>query len=132
MIEQNNLNSYDVILHMAPSTFTELRNSAELFQKLSENPGLIIVKFGADWCGPCKKIAPTVKSCLELFDENTHFYDIDIDNNFEIYGFMRTKKMATAIPTILCWKPGNVNYVPDHVLTSSDIQEVKTFFETIK
>ena len=117
---------------MAPTIFTEMRNSAELFQKLSENPGLIIVKFGADWCGPCKRIAPTVKECLEMFDENTHFYDIDIDDNFEIYGFMRTKKMATAIPTILCWKSGNVNYVPDYVLTTSDLQEVVTYFNNIK
>lgn len=116
---------------MAPTIFTELCNSTTLFQKLSENPGLIIVKFGADWCGPCKKIAPYVKTHLELFDESCHFYDIDIDDNFEIYGFMRTKKMATAIPTILCWKQGSTTYVPDYVLTTSDLNEVETYFKRI-
>ena len=57
-----------------------------------------------------------------MFDENTHFYDIDIDDNFEIYGFMRTKKMATAIPTILCWKSGNV--FPDFKLISSTLGKI--------
>ena len=119
---------------MAPTIFTELRNSAELFQKLAQNPGLIIVKFGADWCGPCKRIAPTVKECLTMFDENTQNIIVEGNDgyNFEIYGFMRTKKMATAIPTILCWKSGNVNYVPDYVLTTSDLQEVITYFNNIK
>ena len=33
---------------------TDLANRQQFADLLQSNPGLIILKFGADWCGPCK------------------------------------------------------------------------------
>lgn len=116
---------------MPATVFTEMRNSAELFAKLATNPNMIIMKFSAEWCAPCKKITPTVHNVVEKLPEDVHFYDIDVDENMEIYGFLRTKKMLNGIPAILCWKKGNVNFVPDNVIIGGDVAKVEEFFRTL-
>ncbi len=117
---------------MPPQKFSEINNSADLFKKLAENPGLVIVKFGATWCGPCKKIQPIVTSRIEEFPENVQYYDIDIDEHIEVYGFLRTKKMVNGVPAILCWVKGNQNYIPDCVVIGGNESEVNKFFDLCK
>ena len=50
---------------MAPTKFSEMKNSAELFEKLASNENILIVKFTATWCGPCKKIQSFVENKLK-------------------------------------------------------------------
>ena len=72
-----------------------MRNSAELLQKVRNNPGLILIKFTADWCGPCKKIKPLVDQYLEeLPEDKVHYYEIDIDEHLDVYAFLKNKKMV--------------------------------------
>ena len=47
---------------------TEIEDRDEFQKILNENNGIIILKFGAAWCNPCKLISPYVKS-LALFNE---------------------------------------------------------------
>ena len=117
---------------MPPQKFSEISNSANLFKILSENTSLVIVKFGATWCGPCKRIQPIVSKRIEEFPENVQYYDIDIDDYIEVYGFLRTKKMVNGVPAILCWVKGNTNFVPDHVVIGGNENEVNKFFDTCK
>jgi thiol-disulfide isomerase/thioredoxin len=35
---------------------TELRDKSHLLDLLKQNTGALIIKFGAEWCGPCKQI----------------------------------------------------------------------------
>ena len=58
----------------------------EVFQEvLDSNEGVIIIKFSAEWCGPCKLISPYVKEFISTLPENVTFYDLDVDDNFEIF-----------------------------------------------
>ena len=40
---------------------TEFESRHQFLDFLKSNPGHIVVKFGADWCGPCKKIHDEVE-----------------------------------------------------------------------
>ena len=53
-------------------------NSSEFGQV--KNNKAIIVDFSAEWCGPCKMLAPVME---QLSDEITdvEFYNIDVDEN---------------------------------------------------
>ena len=99
---------------------------------LSNNPGIVFLKLGATWCGPCQQIAPLVHG---LMDQITNVYgskvvccDIDVDENFELYAFLKTKKMVNGIPAILCWKAGNVSFIPDDTALGSNVMEINLLF----
>jgi thioredoxin 1 len=57
--------------------------SQEQFFKMLDRPGVHVADFYADWCGPCRRIAPIMK---ELSSElpNVHFYKIDIDTQRQL------------------------------------------------
>ena len=82
-------------------------NRQDFVKLLEVNPGLIIIKFGATWCGPCKIIAPVVNGFFALSPNDVVCADIDVDESFDVYVYLKSKKMVNGIPVILCYKKGN-------------------------
>jgi thiol-disulfide isomerase/thioredoxin len=109
---------------------TEIGKPEEFGETLKENPGYIIVKFGATWCAPCNKIADQVHNWMEQMPDNVICYIIDIDECFELYAHFKAKKMVSGIPTIMAWKKGNIHIAPDHAVASSKATEVDFFFNS--
>ena len=72
--------------------FNEIADREAFMNILENNEGVIILKFGADWCQPCKLISPYVKELTEKLPHNITLYDLDVDDNFEIFAFMKVKK----------------------------------------
>lgn len=69
----------------------------EEFQELLEGDALLVVDWYANWCGPCKMIAPMMEEIAEEYrDKNVVFVKIDVDQLPDLsaeYGI-------TAMPTI--------------------------------
>jgi thiol-disulfide isomerase/thioredoxin len=107
---------------------TKIENLTVFKQCLNDNPGYFIIKFGADWCGPCKKIEGHVLNCMSQSPNNVQCAIIDVDQAFELYGFLKTKKMVNGIPVILAYKQGNVHYVPDDCAIGSDVNQISALF----
>lgn len=64
---------------------------------------LVVVKFGAAWCGPCKKLEPIVEEIAKGVS-GVKFASVDIDTETEIpvkFGIM-------SVPTVLFFKGGKV------------------------
>ena len=114
---------------MASKTIiTRFDTRNDFFKLLSNNPGLVIVKFGAEWCGPCKQIAPVLEGFFATSPDNVVCADIDVDESFDIYAFMKSKKMVNGIPVILCYKKGNTTFIPDDSITGADPSQLHAFF----
>jgi thiol-disulfide isomerase/thioredoxin len=113
----------------------EFENKAAFFDLIyNKNPGLIIVKFGAKWCGPCKKIKQSVDAFFALSPDNVICADLDVDieGNIDIYGYLTTKKMVRGIPAILCYKRNSPSLtmspgvpIPDDSFSPSSKQDEK-------
>ena len=47
---------------MSKEIISEIASRDAFFHLLANNPGLIILKLGATWCGPCKQIENVIES----------------------------------------------------------------------
>jgi thiol-disulfide isomerase/thioredoxin len=115
-----------------PSIITQIDTLKE-FQELAtvQNPGAFVVKFGAEWCGPCKKIEVLVNQCMAKMPNHVQCAILDVDESFEVYAFFKSKRIFNAIPAIVVYYRENTHYVPDHVVVSSDPNQVVQFFSQV-
>ena len=113
---------------MSKEIISEIANRDAFFTLLSHNPGLIVLKLGAEWCGPCKTIKPAVYGFFASSPPAVVCADIDVDKSFDFYSFLKSKKMVNGIPALLCYKKGNKTYIPDDMITGSDANQLHQFF----
>ena len=92
------------------------RSDLKLFLK---NHSVVIVKIGATWCGPCKKIQPYIEQYYSELN-NVSLVVVDADQGSDICSYLKIK----SLPTLLNYVDGS----PHDILTSSNINEVKNFF----
>lgn len=72
-------------------------------QEVLNYDGVVLVDFYADWCGPCKAVAPIIQELAEQM-KDVKFVEIDVDANQELAG----KYSVFSIPTFLIFKKGEV------------------------
>jgi thiol-disulfide isomerase/thioredoxin len=110
----------------------EYTGGRDVFMELLKtNPGVFIFKFGAEWCGPCKKIKKFVdKVSLVLPTNIMYIFSVDVDECFDLYAYLKQKKMVSGIPVMLAYKTGNTTYAPDASVSGTDENELKHFFDT--
>ena len=103
------------------------------YRKTMKKNQLIILKFTADWCGPCKKIEPICKEYINNLPETIIFHEIDIDESLDLYVKLKKHKMLNGIPALLAFTPGkDIDdhwYVPAECHLGGDEAGVKKFFE---
>jgi thioredoxin 1 len=64
----------------------------------------VLLDFWAEWCGPCRMIAPFVEQLSQEFEGKAVVGKVDVDNNPNIAG----KYGIRNIPTVLFFKNGEV------------------------
>jgi thioredoxin-like negative regulator of GroEL len=113
------------------STDLEAMTVQDFKQILSLNPGHVVLKLGAEWCGPCKKIEPLIVQWFNHCPDSVACYKIDIDESFELYATFKTKRQVNGIPALLCFRKGNLDVIPDFTVTGADTTQVNQFFQKI-
>jgi len=99
------------------------------FESLLEAKELFVMDCTATWCGPCKKIKPVVDAFFASSPDNVICCEIDVDESFDLYSYFKSKRMVNGIPVMLCYKKGNVNYIPDDSVTGADPAALDSFFK---
>jgi len=101
----------------------------EFIQLLKVNPGLVIVKLGASWCGPRKQIAHIVEAFFASSPANVICADIDVDHSIDLYAYLKQKRMVNGIPVMLMYVRGNVSFAPNDSVTGADPGQLNAFFK---
>ena len=87
--------SSDAIQHVTDDNF-----GAEVLQ--SEVP--VLVDYWAEWCGPCKAIAPLLEELAKEYSGKLKIAKVNVDENQQL----AKKYNIRAIPTLMLFKDGNV------------------------
>jgi len=92
---------------------------------------VLIIKFGAEWCGPCKRIAPIYHAFIKKNPSNIIFADIDVDNSIDLYMALKRNKMINGIPVFFAYH-GKAKrdkwFIPDDSVVGADEGQVAQFF----
>lgn len=89
-----------------------------LIEKGKEHDPMVVVRFGASWCAPCKRV--DTQRLLAIHPDITWYYaDIDQDDGTYVLGYCGLQQ----IPGFICIKNGH----PSQALQSSDTDKITAY-----
>jgi thioredoxin 1 len=88
------------------------------FSDLINSDKPVLVDFYADWCGPCKMMAPVLKNIAGSLGDKVHIIKVDVDRNQAA----AAKYNVRSVPTLIIFKKGEIKWkqagaMPEAALT---------------
>ena len=90
------------------------------FEKIIDSKTPVLVDFFADWCGPCKMLAPILKQVKDEMGDRVKIVKIDVDKNQSL----AQKYQVRGVPTMLLFKDRKQVWRQSGVLQKVEIIKV--------
>jgi thioredoxin 1 len=92
----------------------------EKFDELIKGPVPVLVDFSAEWCGPCKMMAPVLRQLKESMADRIKIIKVDVDKNRELAARYRIHN----VPSIMLFQNGITKWSGVGVMSSNHLENV--------
>lgn len=92
----------------------------ENFNELINGQKPVLVDFSAEWCGPCKMMAPVLEQLKDKMEDKVRILKIDVDSNREL----AHKYNIRSVPTLMLFQDGKTKWSGVGVMTSDYLANV--------
>ena len=90
------------------------------FANLINSDQLTLIDFSAEWCGPCKMLAPILKQVKDEMGDSLKIVKIDVDKNQSLANTYQVK----GVPTMIFFKNGKQLWRKSGVLQKGEIVQL--------
>ncbi len=90
------------------------------FQELIEGEKPVLVDFSAEWCGPCKMLAPILKEVAQKVGDKVSIIKVDVDRNPQAAAHYRIQ----GVPTLILFHKGKILWRQSGVVPAHQLQQI--------
>jgi thioredoxin 1 len=90
------------------------------FAQLVQSETPVLVDFSAEWCGPCKMLAPVLSEVKKRVGNKVKIIKIDIDKNQSLANSLNIQ----SVPTLIVFQNGETKWRQSGVMTAVQLENV--------
>ena len=90
------------------------------FSEVIKGDTPVLVDFYADWCGPCKMMAPILQELKNRMGDSIHIVKIDTEKNPDVAIHYQVR----GIPTLILFKDGEILWQQAGVMQASQLESI--------
>lgn len=94
------------------------------FNQIINQDRVVLVDFFAEWCGPCKMMAPILEQVKNQLEDKVTILKVDVDKNQAI----AQKLQIRGVPTMVIYKSGKQVWRQSGVVQTSDLVQIINSF----
>ncbi|HIX27436.1 MAG TPA: thioredoxin [Candidatus Barnesiella excrementigallinarum] len=90
------------------------------FQEFINGETPVLVDFFAQWCGPCKMMAPVLEELKKRLNNKIVILKIDVDKNIAL----ASSHQIQSVPTLMLWKQGKIVWRQSGALPLHELERI--------